>query len=155
MLRKIILVTLVLLLVSAVGFTGYQYGDFERSKPIDEWCDNIKLISPAPGVNTMSFVKFSMFDKKLDPQVVYSINGSGVTTQSFQNIKFPPTYQFSTQLKKNSINYSNIMVVNIPKDVANNLKSANTVNVIFFSNGKPIPCKVPDLVLNEWKSKLK
>ncbi|MBP2627260.1 MAG: hypothetical protein H6Q68_1971 [Firmicutes bacterium] len=47
------------------------------------------------------------------------------------------------------------MVVNIPEDVANNLKSENTVNAVFFSNGKPIPCSVPDSVLKEWRSKLK
>jgi len=105
LLRKIILVTLALLLVSAVGFTGYQYGDFDRSKPIDEWCDNIKLISPAPGVNTMSFVKISLFDNKLfdnklDPQMRYSIDGKGVIIKPFSNMKFPPTYQFSTPLKR-------------------------------------------------------
>lgn len=145
-----------ILLVSAICFAGYQYGDFEREKPINEWCDNIKIISPAPGIATMAIVKFSLFDKKLDPQIAYIINGKGSPVfRSFNNTKFPPTYQFSTPLKNNSINYVNTMVVNVPEEISYQLKTANTIKVVFFSNGKPITCNVPDSLLKEWKSKLR
>jgi len=140
-----------LLIVISIAATAAGCGINQKAQ-LSDWGE-VKLITPY-GFPTMSFTGFTFFDNRLDPHVVYVIDGKGINTKAFQALQFPPTYNLSWPLKHNSVKYANIMVVQIPKDVAERIKTANKVSVVFFKNDQPDSYEVPDAMLKDWQSKL-
>lgn len=155
MVKKITIVVFIILLVSG-GALAYEYNGFTKQQPLNQWCQT-QIISQGNS-HTFGFINFSLFDRKLLPQVVIVVDNSksSPVIHAFQDLHLPPKHDFSLPLKKNAMNYANIIVVQPPDDVINKIKQANTVRIIFFTDSEqPILCDVPDETLKEWQAKLK
>lgn len=151
MTKKVVTSVFIVILL-AFGIITYQYNDFKKSKPLNEWCDT-KL---SPSGTTFSFIKFSLFNQRLDPEIAFLVDGKpGDVLRVFESMQLPPTYSFEMPLRKNALNYANIVVAQIPQSIADEIKHANKVEVVFFSNNTSISCDVPDSILKEWQAKIK